>query len=191
MSQELEVLFNSKGRPKVLKLFFQNQATLFSVKDVAKKSQITPATAKKELEQLRRIKLLERKKQKRNIFYELNNAFPFLNELKTMVLSAPPISASEIKRMFEKLPRVKLFVMAGKLLREKKSPVDFLIVGDNIPKSKAAQIVRKIESNVGREMEWSLMPTEEYKYRYQINDRFIRDIFGYRHKMLIDRLKEN
>lgn len=189
MAKELETLFNSKARPKILQLFFQNDDYFFTTKDVAKRCQVNRNIAKKEIEKLKKINLLEQKKQKKKKFYILNKKFPFLNELKAMLSSAPIISLREIKKVFEKIPRIKLFLASGVLLQEKKSPIDILVVGDNLPTSKISKAIRKIESNIGKELQWTLMTQKEFEYRFQINDRFLKDILNHRYKKIIEKLK--
>lgn len=189
MAKELEILFNSKARPKILQLFFQNEDYLFSSKDVTRRCQINSNIARSELEKLRKINLLERKKQKKKPFYILNNKFSFFNELKAMIQSAPIMSLREIKKTFEKIPHIKLFLVSGTLLQEKKSPVDILVVGDGVSNSKVSRAIRKTESNTGKELQWSLMTEKEFEYRSQINDRFLKDILSHRHKKIIEKIK--
>ncbi len=189
MAKELEILFNSKSLPKVLQLFFQNQDHIFSAKEVAKRCQLNINTTKKELEKLKKINLLEQKKQKKQKYYLLNSKFSFLNELKAMVLSAPTFSLNEIKKSFERISKIKLLLVSGFFLQENKSPVDFLIVGDGVSGFKISKIIRKIESNTGKELRWGLMTEKEFDYRFQINDRFLRDILSHRHKKIIEKKK--
>lgn len=189
MARELEVLFNSKARPKILQLFFQNEEKVFCVRDVSKRCQVSRNIVKRELEKLMKINLLERKKQKKKNFYILNNKFLFFNELKAMILSAPIISLREIKKVFERIPKVKLLLVSGVLLQEKKSPVDILIIGDSLPTSRISKFIKRIESNIGKELQWTIMNQKEFEYRFQINDRFIKDIFSTRHKKIIEKIK--
>lgn len=189
MAKELENLFDSKVKPRILNLFFQNPERNFNVKEVAKKCNINTRVAKRELEKLRKIKLLEREKQKKQIIYNINYHFPYLPELKSLVLSASPVSFKDVEKSFQKVPRIKLLLVSGFFLQDRKSSTDILIVGDNIPKSKVSNAIKKIESKMGKELQWTLMSQEEFDYRYKINDRFIKNIFNHRHKKIIDKLK--
>ena len=147
MAKELQILFESKAKPRILNLFFQNPEKFFETKEVAKRCNINSRVVKKELEKFKNIKLLERKRQKKQTIYSIDPRFPFLGELKAMVLSASPVSSKEIERVFQKIPRIKLLLASGAFLQEKKSPTDILIVGNNVTKSKVSAAIRKIESN--------------------------------------------
>lgn len=185
---ELEALFNSKVRPKVLKLFFQNADQVFTSKKVSERCQILSRVAAVELEKLRKINLLLRKTNKRKHSYSLNLKFSFLNELRVIIDKSPFLSIKELNLLLKKVGRIKLVVVCGILLKDSRSPADLLIVADKIQKSKIARIVKKIESNVGKEIRWSLMTMKEFNYRTEIHDRFLKDIFSYSFKEIIGKL---
>ncbi len=189
MPRELEVLFNSKTIPKILNLFFRNEQQSFEVKEVAKRCQIHPRIAKKELEKLRRINLFQRKKEKNKYFYLLNPKFSFLNELRTIIVHSSPLSLKELTSILKKIRGIKLAVVSGIFLKGKRpSGADLLIVGDRIQKSKVSRAIKRIESQMGKEINWCLMTTEEFKYRTEMNDKFLRDIFDFAHRKIIDKL---
>jgi len=189
MARELEVLFNSKAMPKILNLFFQNEERGFRVKEVAKRCQIHSKTVKKELEKLRKISLLQRKSQKNKYFYLLNPKFPFLNELRAMIVHGSPLSLKELSYILKRIRGIRLAVVSGIFLKGRRtSSVDLLIVGDKIQKAVLSRAIRRIESQMGKEINWCLMTTEEFKYRIEMNDKFLRDIFDFTHKKIIDKL---
>lgn len=189
MSKELENLFESKAKPRILNFFFQNPEKDFDAKEIAKKCNINIRVARKELDKLHKIKILLRRKQKKKTIYNINSKFPYLVELKTLILCASPVSSKDVERAFEKIPRIKLLLISGIFMQDKKPSTDILIAGDNIPRSKVLNAIKKIESNTGKEIQWTLMSQEEFDYRYKINDRFIKNIFNHRHKKIIDKLK--
>jgi len=189
MPEELEVIFNSRIRPKILKLFFQNEKVIFSLRDVAKRCQIPQRLAKKELERLRKIKLFQAKIQKRKRFYSLNPKFLFLNEIRAMIFRMSPLYLTDLKTFFRKDKKIKLLVASGVFLQEKKSPVDLIFVEDKIKKSRISRKIKKLEGEIGKEIKWSLLSREEFNYRLKMNDRFLRDVFDHAHKKIIDKLK--
>ena len=189
MARELEVLFNSKAMPKILNLFFQNEERGFRVKEVAKRCQIHSKTVKKELEKLRKISLLQRKSQKNKYFYLLNPKFPFFSELRAMIVHGSPLSLKELSYILKKIKGIKLAVISGIFLKGRRtSSVDLLIVGDKIQKAALSRAIRRIESQMGKEINWCLMTSEEFKYRIEMNDKFLRDIFDFAHRKIIDKL---
>ena len=79
-------------------------------------------------------------------------------------------------------------ICSGMFLKEVKSPIDLLVVGSKIKKSEISRTIKKIEGDVGKEIKWSLMAVEEFNYRFEMNDRFLKEIFDHAHKKIIDRL---
>lgn len=188
MIKELEVLFNSTAMPKILRFFFQNEEGVFSSKEIAKRCQLQGKTAKKEIDKLKKINLLSKKIQKKKLFYNLNLKFSFLRELQTLILCVMPVSSKELASIFKNKKKIKLVVCSGIFLKESKSPVDLLIAGSKTKKSEISKIIKKIEADIGKEIKWSLMDVEEFNYRFEMNDRFLKEIFSHSHKKIIDRL---
>jgi len=188
MTKELEVLFNSKIRPKILKFLFQNEGNDSGAFDIAKKIQVLPRIARGELEKLSKIKIVEKKARNGKIFYFLSDGFPFISELKSFILKASPLSLLELNNIFKNAKGFKLVVVSGIFLQEKKSPIDLLMVGGKINNSKVLSMVKKIESDVGKEIRWSLMTGEEFGYRSEMHDRFLKEVFERPHKTIIDKL---
>ena len=189
MAKELEILFDSKARPKIINLFFQNMETYFTPKEVAKKTQANSRIVKRELEKLRKIKILLRSRQKKQVFYNVNPNFPFLEELKSFITVASPVSFNDVKKSFAKASKVKILFLSGCFLDEQRSPIDVLIVGDNISGSQISRAIKNIESKTGKELRWSSMTLKEFNYRFQINDRFLSDILNHKNKILINKIK--
>lgn len=188
MSKELEILFNSKVRPKILKLFFQNEDKVFNPKEVAKRCRLPQKIAKKEIEKLQKIRLLRRRTQRKRHFYSLNPNFLFLNEIQAILLKISPLYFKELKSLFKEDKKLKLVIISGVFCQEKKSPIDLLVVGEKVERSNISRKVRKIEQDLGKEINWTVMTVEEFEYRTKMQDRFLRDIFDHTYKKIIDRL---
>lgn len=193
--EELEALFSSKARPRILRLFFQNEEQSFNVKEIAKKCQLTQDSVKKELAKLTKINLIQKKsfnkdnnQKKEKNFYILNQKFPLINELRSLLLDTPFFSQKELTSLFKKETGLQLVIITGIFLKENRSPVDLLIVSKKQKNSKILRLIKKIETQVGKEIRWSLMTIDEFNYRFGMNDRFLKDIFDYPHKNIIDKI---
>ena len=69
------------------------------------------------------------------------------------------------------------------------SHADLLVVGDKIKSAKFDRFLKELEAEVGREINCALMTTKEFYYRYNMYDRFVRDILDFKHEKLINKLK--
>lgn len=187
--KELEILFGSNLRPKILKLFFQNEGKEFSLDEIAKKCRSEKNSVKREIEKLKKIGLFSKKIKKRKAFYSLDSSFPFLRELRQLILSVVPLSLKELPPLFRKKKDIELVLASGVFLGETRSPVDLLIVSKKPKISSISSLIKKIETLVGKEIRWTLMSREEFDYRRRMHDRFLKEIFDRSYKKIIDKIK--
>ncbi|MEK7520222.1 MAG: hypothetical protein AAB581_03225, partial [Patescibacteria group bacterium] len=75
------------------------------------------------------------------------------------------------------------------LINTEKARTDILLVGDNMSERKAERFLRFVESCVGTELRYTLLKTEEFKYRKSMFDRFVLDILEFPHRKVINKLK--
>jgi hypothetical protein len=45
-----------------------------------------------------------------------------------------------------------------------------------------------LESEIGRELRYALLTTQEFFYRLNMNDHLLRDVLDYNHRIMFDRL---
>ena len=73
-------------------------------------------------------------------------------------------------------------------MKELESRADILIVGDHIKKSSLDNTIKKLESEIGKELRYVCFSIEDFKYRLSMFDKLIRDILDYPHKKILNRL---
>ncbi|HEY4478543.1 MAG TPA: hypothetical protein VI775_01740, partial [Candidatus Paceibacterota bacterium] len=73
-------------------------------------------------------------------------------------------------------------------IQEWDTRIDLLIVGDDLNIHRLETVMQSIESEVGKEISYSVFDTEDFEYRLGIHDRLIRDILDSPHTVLIDRI---
>jgi hypothetical protein len=66
--------------------------------------------------------------------------------------------------------------------------VDLLVVGDNMKLSLLENIIKTIESEIGKEIRYAVFETQEFTYRYSVFDKLIRDILDFQHEKIINKL---
>ena len=90
-----------------------------------------------------------------------------------------------------KIGKVKLAVIAGILLddsNQNSDTADLLIVADAVDRARFTRLLKWIEANVGKEIKFALMDSEEFRYRSGMFDRFIRVLFDEPHEKLIEKI---
>lgn len=172
MPEILEELFNSKTRAKILKLLFRNEEKAFRVKEVAERAKIDYFAVRREVEKLSKIKILKIT----NKLFGINPDFQFFAELKNLVVKSNPISKEKILKQLKNLGKIQLIILSGVFVNAENTRADMFVVGDGLSQKKVEKFFKDLESEVGKEIDYVLMETSEYKYRKQMFDKFILEI---------------
>lgn len=211
MEQILEKLFESIPKVRILRLFMQNPDSILTLEEIPKRTQVRLSVCRKELEKLKKIGLVKDKiatirekveknsrsknkhvkiisKFKKKRVFWANKDFDLFNELKELITKSSTASKDRILKQIKKVGRVKLLVLSGVFIGHENARTDLLIVGDDIIKRKLDTFLLQTESELGKPVQYTLMETDEFKYRLGMYDRFLRDILEYPHEKLINRL---
>jgi len=190
MSKEiLEQLFDSLVKVKLLKLFLRNPNDSFELSEIARKIKSDLAVCRRQVNKLESIDFIKSRLKNKKKRYSVNQDFDFYNELKTLVLKSSPASKNKILKRLKDLGRINLVVLSGIFVNLENSRVDLLIVGDNIKQQKLSIFFNDLEAETGKEIDYVVLSTQDFKYRYDMFDRFIRDVLEKPHEKLINKLK--
>lgn len=211
MENLLEKLFESVPKVRLMRLFMRNQENEFTFPELTERAQIRARTARAELNKLMRLGVvksrigkiqyeLRRKSRskkkpplithgtkKARVFYT-NQEFPFLAELRSLITKASVASRKKLQHQINGLGRVKLAVIAGVFMNNDNSRTDLLIVGDGVKRGRLENFLSRVESELGRPLQYTVMDNKEFKYRLDMYDRFLRDILEYPHEKLINKV---
>lgn len=187
--QVLEQLFDSPLKVKLLKLFLRHPGKTFAMKEVTKRVKSTADACRYHLDKFRSIKLIDRKFKGTTRLYSVNTEFDFYAELRTLVLKSSPASKKKILNRLKKLGGVKLAILSGVFVSLENSRVDLMVIGDRLQKKKLTAFFRDLEAEVGKELDYVILSSKEFNYRYDMYDRFIRDVLEKPHEKLINKLR--
>ncbi len=125
----------------------------------------------------------------RETVYTVNKVFPFFSELQALVLKASPPEAPQIKRDLRKIGKIKLALMSGIFLGVDEARVDLLVVGENIKLARLFEFIKQKETELGRELRYVILSPDEFAYRYDMFDRFLKDILETPHQKIINTIR--
>ena len=202
---ELAKIMGSQARVKIMRLFLFNEDQVLSTAEIAKRSRVSSAVAQKEILLLTKVGFIEKKKTtfttetvtktgkkttktKTALGYYLNSKMSLVKPLKNLLIDVGLIKGKDLIQRFAKTGKIQLLVLAGVFLDEGDSLADLMIVGDNINKQKVEKTVEEMEAEIGKELRYAVFETGEFKYRLEMFDKLVRNIFDYPHELLIDRL---
>lgn len=185
----LEQLFESPAKVQTMKLFFRNPEVNFLSKEAAKIMKMNLDLAKKQIKRLEKIGLLKtRQVSPRKQLFSINPNFDFFNELRELILKSSPVSKDKMLKAVRGLGKMKLVLLSGLFTGNDMARADLLIVGDSINQRKLTGFIKNLEAEAGTDINCVVMTTEEFKYRYNMYDRFVRDLLSEKSELLINRL---
>jgi hypothetical protein len=185
----LEQLFDSPVKVRLLKLFLRNPEQFFRLKEIVRRIRSDADVCRRQLKRLENINLINSRVKDKNKVYFVNPDFDFYKELKTLVLKSSPTSKEKLLKRLKALGRIKLAILSGIFLDSENSRVDLLVVGDRIKKRNLSNFLSDLEAEVGKEIDYVVFSTEDFNYRYDMFDRFLRDILEKPHEKVINKLK--
>jgi hypothetical protein len=179
---------------------YRQYPSTFAMSELVKRIQEPAFIARRELKALQDIGLVAVRKNaaaKRvgdREQFTLNPEFDFFGELGQLILKASPTEQKRMSKRIAGLGRVKLAVISGIFLAKQEqttfdAPADLFLVGDDIDRKKLSAFLRSLEAEMGGEVRFAIMDKEQFTYRYDMFDRFIRVLLEGPHVKLIDRLE--
>lgn len=186
----LEKIFGSRTRVKVITLFTTGVKRPYYVREISRNVNERLNAVRRELEILRKIGMLTTYNNKRRKYYVLNNEFALVGELASIMQKAGPGIEDVLFKNIERLGDVQYACVSGFFSGAKDSPTDLLLIGA-INEQRLEAFVQRIERQINREITYTPMSVNEYKYRRNFNDMFLRSIFLKPHKVLLNKLDQS
>jgi predicted transcriptional regulator len=195
----IDALFGSKTRVKLLHLFLNNPGQPFYVREITRKIDEQINSVRRELSNMLEVGIITSDSSDNRLYYQVNQRYDYYVPLraifadtKTEKNSVSMESNSDTSRdygvMIQSVPGFNIVIFSGVLVRGSKSSVDILFVG-NVASAKVKSIVNHIEKTEGRDINYTVLPYEEFYYRLSVRDRFITEILSSKHTVIVDKDK--
>jgi len=194
-------LFSSVPLVKVMRLFLMNPHIGFETKEVATRAQIKDSSARTELNLLKSAGMVKKKSFAKEIEIKnkkgasvakrkvegwfLDPEFKYIDPLNSLLIGSDRINREELMKRLKPAGKIKLLVIAGVFIKNIDSRADMMIVGDNLKMKTLANIIKTLESEIGKELNYAVFSTDEFKYRANMYDKLVCDIFEFSHEELI------
>lgn len=190
----VEQLFGSKTRVKLLKLFYGNPNRAFYVREITRKIDEQINSVRRELSNLLNVGIITSDTTNNKLYYEVNQKYEYYDPLlvifggKKVNLQSTDDQVEVVNdEEFRSLGHVELIVFTGQLTRDPNVPADVLIVG-SVNKNAVDKYIAGLEAEEGKELKYTVMKTDEFRYRKQIRDRFISQLLNAKKQVVLDRL---
>ena|ERR1051326_165980 len=185
----LEDIVDSKTDSNTLGFFLSAPHRSFSIIEVSKRLRQPYLKAAHSLGKLVGSGVLSSFSKKGKKFYMLNPHYKLLTGLRTYWNKNGQKYQDELFSALKKLGDVKAAFLSGLFTGHPNLPVDLLLVGRANLK-KLSDFLKSAEKLMGVEINYSIMSVEEFEQRRDTFDKFIKDIFDYRHITVFDDIKK-
>ncbi|PIR48065.1 hypothetical protein COV06_01555 [Candidatus Uhrbacteria bacterium CG10_big_fil_rev_8_21_14_0_10_50_16] len=178
----IEQLFGSKTRSRLLQLFLKNQDTRFFVRELTRKINAQLNSVRRELNNLVELGVVvemedteDEGKKDRKKYYQVNKNFGLYEELQSLFAKASVLIQQDLVRTLVDEQPIQVLILTGMFTGGTENETDMLIVGSPEQKNLKERI-EGFEQELGCEINYTVMPTDEYLYRRDISDRFLMSI---------------
>ncbi len=193
----MEQLFGSKTRVKLLGLFYKNPNRSYYVREITRKIDEQINSVRRELANMLSIGIVTSENRNNRLYYEVNQKYEHYDALKALFAAgkikapkeegAAPATKAEgdMVQTIKGLGAVDLLIYMGSFTQDTITGIDVLVVGD-VNKTQVHNFIADLEDEEGREIKYAVMPTDEFKYRRDVNDKFITMVDAARKTVIHD-----
>lgn len=196
MGFRLEQLFGSKTRSRLLTLLLNHPEDSYFVRELTRKIDAQLNSVRRELKNLMELGLVneidakdvsEKRTAENKKFYQCNMDSMLFQDLRALLQKAQILLNKTLVQEIDDHGHIEYLALTGKFVRDLDVPVDLFIVG-TIDQKALRESVRRFEQELGDEVNFTLMPHEEFFYRKQISDKFLFSVLNAHKVVMIDRL---
>ena len=208
----LEQLFGSKTRVRLLRLFMNNPQEAYFVRELTRRIGAQINAVRTELNKLQSLELVvevddpeaegyiidssekgnttkRRRASRQRKYFRLNTDCLIFPEMKALFLKSRVLLEKNFVRKLANAGNISYLLLTGVFTGEEDAPTDMLIVG-RIKKEKLATMIKGFEKEIGKEINYTIMTTQEFRYRKDITDRFLYSILESKKLTVIDTITE-
>jgi hypothetical protein len=200
MVEILGKLFGGAAKVKIMRLFLLNPDRGYELKDVAVRSRVTGASARREVASLAAMGFVKRKnftkeievgrskkiRTKKVSGWIMNSDFHYITQIKNLLIDAEFLKKEDLITRFKPAGKIKLLITSGVFRQDEESRVDFLLVGDNLKRGYLDQTIKSLEAEIGKELSYAIFTTSDFLYRLNMYDKLVRDILDFPYDKVID-----
>ncbi len=205
MLKELGKIFGSTERVKLMRFFLSHQEAQIEIDELVKRLRVKKLVLKKEIKNLETTGMLTpiiveedveiklkngtiKTKTVKSDGVEMNQKFIYKDKLSELLLDFKFIDNEDLLSDLKKFGKIKLFAIGGIFLNDEKGKLDLIVVGDALDKEKIEYYLRGMEADFGTEIRFVVYESEEYNYRMNMFDRFLKDFFKSPHIKVLAKL---
>ena len=194
----IDKLFGSKTRVKLLHLFMNHPGQSFYVREIRRLIDEQINSVRRELSNMLEVGVITSDNADNKLYYQVNQRYEYYTALRAIFAGATvkaeqvagPTNSDGVNEqhvsIINEIPSLRLALFSGVLVKGSMSPVDVLLVG-NVSPTKVKAAMAMIEKLEGREINYTVLPYDEFYYRLSVRDKFITEVLAGKHSVAIDK----
>lgn len=188
----LDALFGSVARTKFLNFLLLHQPAPYHLRQLARELNLPSSTVRRELENMLKFGLIKEEKNQEletektkdknaskneKKYFSLNKDFILYPEIKALFIKSQILSSQKFISGLQKICQPKFLALTGLFTNDLEAPTDLLIVGQ-IRRPAFLKLMRELEKDLGREINFTILSEKEFKYREEVMDIFLHNILN-------------
>jgi len=174
---------------KLLKFFFYNPDRYISFPELSRRTKISKKKLEEELKEAKKHEVVLEATEGDEVYYALNREIPVFESLENIIFELGEPFFQEMAEKVERVGEVKAVMLQGVFTERPDDRIDMCLIGDNLDKKKLTAFVRTVEAEIGTELKYTVMSTDEFLYRREMFDRFVWNLIENGQKrVLFDRV---
>ena len=190
----IDALFGSKTRIKLLHLFLNNPGKAFYVREITRLIDEQINSVRRELSNMLNVGIIKSDTSDNKLYYEVDQRYEYYVPLRaifgddvdaTSASKTPAPSTLDWQARLDEVGGIRFAAIAGVFVNGSTSTIDLLLVGNPAP-AKLKSFIKTLEKKEGRELNYSVLPYDEFYYRLSIRDKFITELLSGKHVIVRD-----
>ena len=193
----IDKLFGSKTRVKLLHLFMNHPGQSFYVREITRLIDEQINSVRRELSNMLEVGVITSDTSDNKLYYQVNQRYEFYTALRAIfageTVTTKQVGVTNADGVHEQhlsiindIPSLRLAILSGVLVKGSTAPVDVMLVG-NVSPAKVKSAIAMIEKLEGREINYTVLPYDEFYYRLSVRDKFITEVLASKHSVAVDK----
>jgi predicted nucleotidyltransferase len=170
----------TKTRRAILSLLYGHVEESYYLRQIVRTTGFGLGPIQRELKQLTDVGIIRRSESGHQVYYQANPASPVFKELKSLITKTVGVADTLHKALTPLANYINLAFIYGSIARgeeKRQSDIDLLVVG-NASFSKVVKALRSAQETLGREINPTVYPPEEFHSRTAEGHYFLQDVLG-------------
>lgn len=165
-------------RKEVLALLFTSPQQSLHLREIARKTGLAPGTVQRELTGLAQAEIVIKQKDGNRTYYQANKSSPIFPELSGLLRKTAGLAdilRNALKPLSKKIKAAFIYGSFATNSHKTKSDVDLMVIG-SCGFGEVVAVVGKIQEKLGREINPSVYPTDEFRKKVAAGHHFLKTV---------------